>query len=36
MAAAFRVAAYVVIALMAVAMVYAWIISMINWPGIGV
>lgn len=33
---AFRIAAFVVMALMALAMVYAWIISLVNWPGIGV
>jgi len=32
----FRIAAYVVLALMAIAMVYAWLISLVNWPGIGV
>lgn len=36
MYAAFRIAAYVVILLMAIAMVYAWAISLVNWPGIGV
>jgi hypothetical protein len=36
MYAAFRIAAFVVIGLMALAMLYAWFTSLVNWPGIGV
>ena len=33
---AFRFASIVVLALIALAMLYAWFISLVNWPGIGV
>lgn len=36
MYSAFRIAAIVVMSLMAIAMFYSWFISLVNWPGIGV